>query len=218
MLQRRSSVTGALLLPKWFFLIFCHKHYWNHTSCSYHQHAPIKTHILLSVVLGWTCLNQFSASLSAFISLLCWPWEYKRVLRDTSSWKGVFIHCIKCYRSRPRLAVFYTHYSSAKKVSWVGKKKDFSLGPAPHAPTHLLWSKVTIIVGLSFYRLAFDTQLIRSCRALSDCDVGSALHSPWHIANIWKCTHTHAWYSLLLKTLACAQHCTPLLRPKLYGF
>lgn len=72
-------------LNYFFFLFFCHKHDWNYTSCSYHQYAPIKTHILLSVVLGWTCLYHFSASLSTFVSFLCRPWEYKRVLRDTSS-------------------------------------------------------------------------------------------------------------------------------------
>lgn len=84
-------------------------------------------------MLGWTCLNHFSASLSTFISFLC-----RGNIKESSviqvAVKG-FIHCTKSYWSRPGLASFYTHHSSSKTVAW--KKKSSSLGPAPHPPTHL---------------------------------------------------------------------------------
>lgn len=121
------------------FFFFCHKHYWNYTSCRYHQHAPIKTHILLSVVLGWTCLNHFSASLSTFISFLCRSWEYKRVLHDTSCCKGVLFTVRSATEAASGLLLFTP--TTAAPRQWLGKKKKkkerSSLGPAPHPPTHL---------------------------------------------------------------------------------
>lgn len=109
-------------LNYFFFFFFCHKHYWNYTSCSYHQHAPIKTQILLSVVLGWTCLNHFSASLSTFISFLCRPWEYKRILSDTSSWKGVLFTVQSAIEATPGL-LFSTPTTAALRKCLGEKKK-----------------------------------------------------------------------------------------------
>lgn len=104
-----------------FFLFFCHKHYQNYTSCRFHQHASIRTHILVSVVLGWTCLNHLSAPLSTFISILCLSWEYKRVLRDTSCCKGVY----SLYEELLKLlqACFFLHPPQHLQDSGLEEKK-----------------------------------------------------------------------------------------------
>lgn len=138
-----------------FFAFFCYKYYWNYTSCRFHQHAPIKTHILLSVVLGWTCLNHFSASLRSFISFLCQSWEYKRFLRDTSCCKGVY----SMYEAllKPPQARFFLHPLQQLQDSGLEKKKALALDLLLTHPLISMWSKVNIYVSLSIYRLAFNT-------------------------------------------------------------
>lgn len=165
-----------------FFPFFCHKHYWNYTSCRYHQHAPIKTHILQSVLLGWTCLNHFSASLSTFISFLCRPWEHKRVFLDTSWCKGVLFIVRSTTEAAPGLLLSTPTIAAPRQ--WLGERQALALDLLLTHPLIFMWSKVTTYVGLSFYRLAFDTQLIQSYRAFSDYDIGLAADSAW-------CTVTH---------------------------
>lgn len=150
-----------------FLLFFCHKHYRNYASCRFHQHASIRSHILVSVVLGWTCLNHLSAPLSTFISFLCLSWEYKRVLGDTSCCKGVYSLYVELLKL-PQACVFQ-HPLQQLQDSGL-EKKSLALDLLLTHPLISMWSKVTTYVGLSLHRLAFDTEWIQSYRAFLESD------------------------------------------------